>query len=345
MQALVVTPGKARSARIESVPDARPRADVVLLRPLEVGVCGTDVEISAGLFGVAPDGERDLVLGHELLAEVAEDGGGFSAGDLVAATVRRSCGHCGACADGSPDSCLTGDYTERGITRLHGFASELTAERGEHLVPIPRSLGRLGVLAEPSSVCARAIRHARAIGGRQSWEPSRALVLGAGAIGVLSTLFLRLEGFEVWTASREPAQSERAQLVAAAGATYATVEEAGDVGFDLVVEAAGSAELMTRALGLLRRNGVVCILGIDGHEGTVPLERRTIGIDTVIQNHSLFGSVNAHPRDWARAVELLGEVRARWPDAADRLVGLRVDPDDFQRAFDFDGVKATVRFA
>ena len=62
----------------------------------------------------------------------------------MTATVRRPCGHCLACDEESPDSCLTGDYSERGITRLDGFARELVAEDPAQLVPIPRSLGRLG---------------------------------------------------------------------------------------------------------------------------------------------------------------------------------------------------------
>ena len=183
MQALVVTPGEAHSARVEDVPEVQPAPRELLLRALEIGVCGTDEEIADGLFGSPPEGERDLVLGHEFLAEVVEGGEGFAAGDLVAATVRRSCRHCRACEAGSPDACLTGDYRERGIANLHGFASELVVESSEHLVAIPSSLGRLGVLAEPSSVCARGIRHAHAIGRRQVWEPRHALVLGAGAIG------------------------------------------------------------------------------------------------------------------------------------------------------------------
>ena len=128
----------------------------------------------------------------------------FARGDLVTATVRRSCGHCIPCAQGAPDSCDTGDYLERGITRLHGFAAELVAEAPEHLVPVPRTLGRLGVLAEPASVCERALRHVRAIGGRQPWGPRRALVIGTGAIGMLATYLLRMEGLDVWAADRAP---------------------------------------------------------------------------------------------------------------------------------------------
>src|SRR6266581_8712451 len=154
-----------------------------------------------------------------------------------------------------PDSCLSGDYSERGITRLHGYDRELVAEDPEQLVAIPRSLGRLGVLAEPASICERALRHARAIGGRQPWELQRALVLGAGAIGMLSTYLLRLAGLEVWTASLEPSN----ELVTASGAEYVPLPgtSLADLGgFDLVIEAAGSAQLMADTLGLLRRSGI-----------------------------------------------------------------------------------------
>src|SRR3954451_6344396 len=128
VQALVATPGEERSTRVEEVAEPTTREGEVLVRVLEVGVCGTDREIDHGLFGVAPEHEETLVIGHELLGVVERDAPSFSRGQLVAATVRRSCGRCLACAGGSPDSCLTGDYRERGITRLHGFARELVAE-------------------------------------------------------------------------------------------------------------------------------------------------------------------------------------------------------------------------
>ena len=161
MQALVTRPGAAHSTHVDEVAAVEAHEGELLLRTLEVGVCGTDREISQGLFGIAPQGERMLVLGHEALAVVERDGQGFTRGDLVTATVRRSCGHCIACEQGSPDSCLTGDYSERGITRLHGYARELVAEDPAQVIPIPKSLGRLGVLAEPTSICERALRHAR----------------------------------------------------------------------------------------------------------------------------------------------------------------------------------------
>jgi glucose 1-dehydrogenase len=339
--ALVTQPGHANTTRIEDVPAGEPREGEVLVRTLEVGVCGTDREISEGLFGIAPENQQLLVLGHEALAVVERDGYGFTRGQLVTATVRRSCGHCIACAERSPDSCLSGDYSERGITRLNGYARELVAEDPEQLVAIPKSLGRLGVLAEPTSICERALRHARTIGLRQPWQLERALVLGAGAIGQLMTYLLRLADVEVWTASLEPEN----ELVEQSGARYVSTHdtELSELGrFDLVIEAAGNAQLMAQALGLLRRSGVACLLGIDPRKQTVELDGPTLGVDTILENRVLFGSVNAQRQDWLAAVDDLGRARERWPDALEQFVTLRVPLDSFAKAFEHRGGKATL---
>ena len=174
-------------------------------------------------------------------------------------------------------------------------------------------------------------------------------MLGAGAIGMLSTYLLRLAGIEVWTASRGPRTDSRAALVAASGARYVptgemqlpALREEVD-GFDMVVEATGDAQVMADCIGLLGRNGVACLLGIDSHSQTVELDARLLGVEAILQNRVLFGSVNAHRQDWLAAVEALDRARQRWPDALEAFVGLRVPLDRFGDAFDFRGVKATL---
>ncbi len=344
MLALVAEPGHAHTTRVEDVPVAEAREGEVLLRTLEVGVCGTDREISEGVFGVAPADESQLVLGHEALAVVERSGYGFTRGQLVTAIVRRACGHCLACAENSPDSCLTGDYSERGITRLHGYARELVAEDPAQLVAIPSSLGRIGVLAEPASICERALRHARTIGGRQPWQLERALVIGAGAIGQLTTYLLRLANVEVWTASLEPEN----ELIVQSGARYVSTRDTdfSELGtFDLVVDAAGDAHLIAIALGRLRRSGVACILGIDPREQKLEIDGPVLGVDLILQNHVLFGSVNAQRRDWLAAVADLDQARERWPEALEQFVDLRVPIDRFREAFEHRGGKATLVLA
>jgi glucose 1-dehydrogenase len=342
MLALVTEPAVPHSTRVADVPE--PTGDGVLLRVLEVGVCGTDREISEGQFGVPADG-ASLVLGHESLALVERDGHGFSKGDLVTATVRRSCHHCLACEEGAPDSCLTGDYSERGITRLDGFARELVVEDPAQLIRIPPGLGRLGVLAEPTSICERAVRHALTIGGRQPWQLERALVVGAGAIGMISTYLLRLAGVEVWTASLEPSS----ELVSASGARYVSTSDTSlaDLrhetgGFDLVISAVPDAQVMADSLGLLRRSGVACLLGIDGRAQPLTIDGPVLGLDAVLENRVLFGSVNAHHQDWLAAVDSLDRARERWPEALEAFVGHRVPLDRFAEAFAYRGVKATL---
>jgi glucose 1-dehydrogenase len=197
------------------------------------------------------------------------------------------------------------------------------------------------VLAEPSSICARGIRHARAIGNRQPWQLERALVVGAGAVGMLATFLLRVEGIDVWTASLEPSND----LAEAIGAHYVStkdtdLKELG--GFDLVLVCAGDAQTMADSLGLLRRSGVACLLGIDPRKQSVSIDGPTIGSDAVLENRVLFGSVNASRQDWVAAVDGLARARGRWPDELAQLVSLRVPLDKFADAFAHRGGKATL---
>jgi glucose 1-dehydrogenase len=198
------------------------------------------------------------------------------------------------------------------------------------------------VLAEPTSICARGIRHARTIGDRQPWQLRRALVVGAGAVGMLATFLLRLDGLDVWTASLEPSN----ELAEAIGAHYVStkdtdLKELG--GFDLVLECAGDAQAMADSLGLLRRSGVACLLGIDPRKQRVSIDGPTIGADAVLENRVLFGSVNANRVDWLAAVDSLDRAYARWPDLLPDFVGLRVPLDRFGEAFEHRStVKATL---
>jgi hypothetical protein len=96
---------------------------------------------------------------------------------------------------------------------------------------------------------------------------------------------------------------------------------------------------------MLRRGGVACLLGIDGHDQTVRLHGPVVGVDAILGNRALIGSVNANVVDWHAAVERLGAAQRRWPDALDRFVGLRVPLDDYAEAFAFGGVKAALELS
>src|SRR5918911_5447100 len=174
MRAVTVIPGAAGSARLDDVPEPGPELGSVLVESLAVGVCGTDNEITGGLYGWAPPGRERLILGHESLGRVLEApaGSGLAPGDLVVGIVRRPDPvPCASCAAGEWDMCRNGRYTERGIKERDGYGSERFRIRPEFAVKVDPALGRLGVLLEPASVVAKAWEHIERIGSRARWVP------------------------------------------------------------------------------------------------------------------------------------------------------------------------------
>jgi glucose 1-dehydrogenase len=100
--------------------------------------------------------------------------------------------------------------------------------------------------------------------------------------------------------------------------------------------------LMAQTLGLLRRSGIACLLGIDPRHQTVELDGPVLGVDTILENRVLFGSVNAQRQDWVAAVTDLERARQRWPEALKHFVTLRVPLDRFSDAFEHRAGKATL---
>jgi hypothetical protein len=89
---------------------------------------------------------------------------------------------------------------------------------------------------------------------------------------------------------------------------------------------------MIDTLSLLARNGVACLLGIDGPPREVTIDGRVRGVDTILQSRAVFGSVNAHRQDWETAVGVVDQARGRWPDAVESFIGLTVGIDAFAEA-------------
>jgi glucose 1-dehydrogenase len=127
MRAITVLPGIAKSARLDEVPEPGEAQGAVLVETIALGVCGTDREILAGLYGAAPPGQQRLILGHESLGRVADAprDSGLAREDIVVGIVRHPDPiPCFACAAGEWDMCRNGRYTEHGIKERHGFGAE-----------------------------------------------------------------------------------------------------------------------------------------------------------------------------------------------------------------------------
>src|SRR3954464_12385837 len=159
MRALTVIPLQEGSAAVPEMPDPEPRDGELLVDGLALGVCGTDIEIVSGEYGWAPPGEERLVPGPESLGRVREapEGGDFAAGDLVVGVVRRPDPvPCGPCGHGEFDMCRNGQYTERGIKQIDGYASERWTVEASYAVKLDAALEDVGMLMEPTTVVAKA---------------------------------------------------------------------------------------------------------------------------------------------------------------------------------------------
>ncbi|MPZ22685.1 MAG: alcohol dehydrogenase catalytic domain-containing protein [Dehalococcoidia bacterium] len=339
MKALALYPGKPNSLHIENIPNPTladvPDGNGVLVEMLAVGGCGTDLDINAGEYGRAPRGSDFLVIGHENLGRVIETGPrvpvDFAPGTLVVAMVRRP-GRSIYDLIGRQDLTTDDEYHERGISLLHGFASERYVDSADFVVPLPGNLRGVGVLLEPMSVCEKGIEQAYTIQRRlQVWRPQRAAVLGAGPIGMLSALALRLRGLEVTCYSKRRAPSPKSALlgdidvryVSSGERSFAEVATAHGP-FDLILEATGFSPLAFEAAEALGPNGVLILASLTSGERTAETRTDAINQGFVLGNKVMVGTVNASRDHFIRGVDDMVKAEAVYPGWLARLLTTRV---------------------
>jgi glucose 1-dehydrogenase len=334
VRAVTVEPGRAGSLRLEEVAEPGPADGTLLARTLAVGICGTDRELISGGYGEAPPGSARLILGHESLASVVEapPDSGFTAGDLIVGIVRHPDPvPCSSCAAGEWDMCRNGLYTERGIKQAHGFAAERFRAAPGFAVRVDPRLGRCAVLLEPASVVAKAWEHVEHIGKRAHWQPRRALITGAGAVGLMAALFAAQRGLEVHVLDRAQA-GPKPELVRALGGTY-HAGALGDLGFapDVIIECTGAAPLIVEALTLTMRGGIVCLTGLSSGRHRVTLDIDCLNRSLVLENDVVLGSVNANRRHYELAAAALAKADRSW---LERVITRRVPAARWREAYE-----------
>src|SRR5438128_646174 len=316
MKAIAVFPD-TREIRLIDQPEPRLRAPSdVRLRMLDVGVCGTDREICAFQYGTPPAGRDHLVIGHESLGEVVEVGAATSRlkpGDLVVPMVRRPCTHadCVACRAGRQDFCFTGDFSERGINGLDGFMTESVVDDERYMHVVPRTLRDVGVLVEPLTIAEKALIQVGQVQQRLPWaceiDPRtqrrfrhRAVVLGAGPLGLLGAMTLVAADFDTSVYSREPAPNPKSELLASIGAHYFSAQETSierlteQIGnIDLVYEATGASSIAFQMMEAIATNGLFVFTGVPGRKAPIEVDTDIIMRNLVLKNQVVCGTVNA----------------------------------------------------
>lgn len=242
MRALhVTTPGVAE---VTEVAAPHPAPGEALLRVLYAGLCGSDIQTFRG---TQPFTTYPRVPGHEFSAEIVEivppegtdaGGTGFSVGDVVTGVPYFQDGTCYSCRRGLVNACVHNETM--GVHRDGAFQELIT-------MPLDRLHRADGVdprdlaLVEPFSIGYHAVLRA------EVQEGERVLVIGAGAIGLLTMLSALTRGAQVWIADVVPSRLELALALGAAGtvdlstSTIAEVvaEATAEDGFDVVCEATG----------------------------------------------------------------------------------------------------------
>ncbi|HYU45180.1 MAG TPA: glucose 1-dehydrogenase [Terriglobales bacterium] len=326
MKAIGVFPGKSNSVHLADLPkpslDQVPDGRGVLVKVLRVGVDGTDKEINAAEYGAAPPGYDFLVIGHEGFGRVEAVGPNvpnLKPGDYVVATVRRP-GQSLYDLIGTNDMTTDNTYYERGINLRHGFLTEYYVDDAEFIVKVPQGLKHVGVLLEPMTVVEKGIYQAYEIQRRlKVWRPRKAAVMGAGTIGLLATLVLRLRGLEVTTYARTTRPYLNADLIEKLGARYIATPETSILDgakqhgpFDLIFEATGNSTVVFDSMQALGKNGVLVLSSVTGGDKMIQVPADRINLEFVLGNKVMVGTVNANREYFEPGVRDMAQAEAEY---------------------------------
>ena len=353
MKAIAVTP-ESKEVGIINQPEPHISSPTdVKLRMLEAGVCGTDKEIGSFEYGTLPDSSRHLVIGHESLGEVAEVGPKVTRvkpGDLVVPMVRRPCPHeyCVACRADRQDFCFTGDFKERGIKEQHGFMAQFVVDDEKYMNPVPGELRDVAVLVEPLTIAEKGLTQVWQVQQRLPWScPTtpgkattyrhRALVLGAGPVGLLGAMALVNSDFDTYVYSREPAPNAKSILLESIGAKYISSEAVSPAivpqhigNIDLVYEATGASSLSFEMMKYLGTNGIFIFTGVPGRKGPIEVDTDLMMRNLVLKNQVIFGTVNAGRDAFENSIRDVATFAKRWPEAVKSLITGRFPMEDYR---------------
>ena len=287
----------------------------VLVRVLAIGICGTDLH---AFEGTQPFFTYPRILGHELAVEVVEAGdsdGQFRPGDRCAVNPYMTCGECAACLLGRTNCCakmrVIGVHADGGMRdRILLPAQQMykCATLPPEQVPLVETLG-VGIHAV----------------GRAAPQPGdRAIVIGAGPIGLSVMQFLLLAGADVGVIEKMPERLEFAARHYGLTRYYPSHQEARqeEPSF-LVFDCTGDKSSMDGAIQLLQQAGTLVFAGLIND--TISL----FDPDLHRREATILASRNSTPAEHHRVLDYMEDGRidvASWPTEC-------VGPDAMNRRF------------
>jgi propanol-preferring alcohol dehydrogenase len=276
----------------------------VVVRTAGCGICRTDLHM---LDGLAYRPTLPHILGHEPAGHIASVGAGvgeWKVADRVAPYLFETCGRCPSCRSGNEAQCEATSGI-LGVTRDGAFA-EFFKVRADNLEPVPEALdlSLAGLMSCAAITAVRAVRRAGVDAGQ------RAVVIGAGGIGLIIVQIMVARGVETHVV--EPAATGRAAALAAGAAGAHAPDDGIGLAFDRVFDLVGTARSTGLAGSIVRRMGRIVVIGEEAEfpaVDTIAIAQREIEI---------VGSRNGSRRDAAEALALMADGVIR-PRIADRI--------------------------
>ena len=299
MQGLIKRDEGAENVGLGDVPKPTPGPGEVLLQVYAVGICGTDLHIQDDEFPSTPP----VVMGHEVTGRVVEAGTGAEGwvGKRVSPeTYFYTCDRCHACLAGRRNLCPTRKSIGSHVNG--GFASHVVVP-ARNLHEVHESVGEhAGALYEPLSCVAQCLCDPAVANPGDT-----ALVVGPGAMGILTAQVLKAQGALV-TISGTPSDQRRLDIAVSLGLTPVLAGELEaaipGIGFDVVADASGNERGIDAGLRAIRKGGHYVQVGLTGK----PI---SFDIDLICLKELVVTSGFAStPRSWHRVEQLIasGEV-------------------------------------
>jgi alcohol dehydrogenase len=280
MKALVYT--APNQTQLHELPPPELVPGEVVLQIEAVGICGSDMH---AWHGHDPRRKPGLVLGHEFVGRIASSAApGFEPGTRFTGNPLITCGVCEYCVQGRNNLCS--DRTMVGMTRPGAFAEYMSIPAAS-LIAMPQDLSaRAAALTEPAATAWHALNLVMRALVRPIHE-CRVLVIGGGAIGMLSALLLRhLGAAQVTLAELNALRREAVARHAGAEVIDPRAMPPAESSFDVVIDAVGAKATRNQAIAAVKPGGVVMHVGLQDWASEIDLRKLTLAEITLLGTYT-----------------------------------------------------------
>jgi 2-desacetyl-2-hydroxyethyl bacteriochlorophyllide A dehydrogenase len=280
MKSLVYT--QPNEVQLQERPLPELVAGEVVLKIEAVGICGSDMH---AWHGHDPRRKPGLVLGHEFVGRIEQSAApGFAVGTRFTGNPLITCGVCDYCVQGRNNLCA--NRTMVGMTRPGAFA-EFMSIPAASLIAMPQDLpARSAALTEPAATAWHAITLTMRALVRPIHE-CRVLIIGGGAIGMLSALLLRHLGVRRVVLAELNALRREAVATHALCVTIDPRQSApAENSFDVVIDAVGAKATRAQAFTAIKPGGVIMHVGLQDWASEIDMRKLTLAEITLLGTYT-----------------------------------------------------------